>query len=145
MPSVVKRSTRRARRAALAEPMASRTLLSAGDLDPTFGDGGKVTTAFPGSAYDHVRDMVVQAAGKYVVAGFAASDAGFSEDAGFALARYHPDGSLDASFGDGGRVLVPFGRYGAANAVALAPGGKIVAAGMTSDADGTLGREHDFA
>src|SRR5207245_943210 len=69
-----------------------------GSLDPSFGSGGRVLTDFGG--YDEASALALQSDGKIVVAGF--SDVvGF----GFALARYNPDGSLDPSFGSGGRVL----------------------------------------
>ena len=89
---------------------------AAGDLDPTYGDGGLVTTDFgytPG--YDYGRDVVaVQEDGKIVVAG-RSSTTGVD----FALARYNSDGSLDTSFGTGGKVVtdVDYGSYDYANAV----------------------------
>jgi uncharacterized delta-60 repeat protein len=134
-----------ARRPVRVEPLEARRLLSAAALDPTFGDGGKVTSDFPAPASDSGYDLLVQPDGKYVVAGVTGASVGYTEDAGFAFARYNPDGSLDPSFGQGGKVVVPFGRYGAAAAAALAPGGKIVAAGMTSESRGPLGRGQDFA
>jgi uncharacterized delta-60 repeat protein len=139
------RHVRRARQLVSVEPLESRRLLSSGDLDPTFGAGGKVTTDFPGSANDRGYDLVVQPDGKYVVAGSTTSSAGYSEDAGFAFARYNPDGSLDPTFGDGGKVVVPFGRFGTAAAAALAPGGKIVAVGTTTGLNGTPGGGQNFA
>jgi hypothetical protein len=47
--------------------------LKAGDLDPTFGVGGKVVTSFPtpGTSTDHyVQAAALQPDGKIVVAGF---------------------------------------------------------------------------
>ena len=60
----------------------------------------------------------------------------------FALARYNPDGSLDDSFGTGGRVLTDFGSSAddEARAVALQSDGKIVVAGVASVSGG-----NDFA
>src|SRR5207244_9438038 len=53
----------------------------------------------------------------------------------FALARYNPDGSYDTAFGDKGKVLTDFGgKDDLLNGMALAPDGKIVAVGFTSDA-----------
>jgi uncharacterized delta-60 repeat protein len=55
----------------------------------------------------------------------------------FALARYDSSGRLDTSFGDGGKVLTPIypqtgaGVNDVANAVVIAPDGKIVVAGVT--------------
>src|SRR5207245_524704 len=79
-----------------------------GTLDNSFGgDGdGKVTTDFPVSSIpsDDVGHQVViqQADGKIVVAGVSRDNI-FGAGA-VALARYNTDGSLDATFGDNGRV-----------------------------------------
>jgi len=52
-------------------------------------------------------------------------------DANFALARYGSNGSLDPSFGAGGKVITSFGGIDQASAVTLQPDGKIVVAGQT--------------
>jgi len=49
----------------------------------------------------------------------------------FALARYNPDGSLDATFGSGGTVITDFGPIDAAEAIVLQPDGKLVVAGSS--------------
>ena len=67
--------------------------------------------------------MALQPDGKLVVAG--------DSDANFALARYNSNGSLDASFGSGGKVITSFGGTDQASAVILQPDGKIVVAGQT--------------
>ncbi|MBI2337080.1 MAG: hypothetical protein HYU97_10030 [Deltaproteobacteria bacterium] len=72
---------------------------SDGSLDTTFGTGGLVTTNFSGSSSDVAIATVLQSDGKIVVGGI--SSAGGSID--FALARYGSDGSLDTTFGTGGR------------------------------------------
>jgi uncharacterized delta-60 repeat protein len=76
--------------------LCSRLNAADGDLDPTFGIGGKVTTDF-GVGYDTAWSIAIQADGKIV--------AGGDNSAGFALARYNPDGTLDTSFGSGGKVI----------------------------------------
>jgi uncharacterized delta-60 repeat protein len=53
----------------------------------------------------------------------------------FALARYNVNGTLDSTFGSGGKVTLLVGTESYANAVALQPDGKIVVAGT---ANGTL-------
>ncbi|MBI3456793.1 MAG: hypothetical protein HY002_13540 [Candidatus Rokubacteria bacterium] len=101
---------------------------AAGDLDPTFGTGGKVTTDFGGT--DSARALALQPDGKIVVAGF-------TEFSGqdFALARYNPDGTLDLGFGSGGKVTTDFGPGDVAGqGLALQPDGKIVVAGRTGAA-----------
>jgi uncharacterized delta-60 repeat protein len=98
-----------------------------GALDPAFGSGGKVVTPFP-NGRDNAEDVAVQADGKVVVAGSSGSD--------FALARYNTDGSLDATFGTGGRVHTdfPLDQGGFASALVIQPDGKIVLAGEATDA-----------
>ena len=90
-----------------------------GGVDPTFGSGGKVSTAFGGDE----TAMALQADGKIVMAGGSGSD--------FVLARYNPDGTLDSSFGNGGLVTsdVGSGSSDEARAVAIQSDGKIVVAG----------------
>ncbi len=89
-----------------------------GNLDATFGTGGKVTTAI-GIGRDVAAAVVVQPDGKIVVAG--------SSDGVFAVARYRSDGSLDPAFGSAGVATASFAS--AASAVALQTDGKIVVAG----------------
>src|SRR5439155_6299847 len=62
---------------------------------------------------DVARGLVVQADGRIVVAG------------GISLARYNQNGSLDPSFGSGGRALTDFDAL----ALALQPDGKVVVVG----------------
>src|SRR5439155_1647217 len=103
-----------------------------GTLDPSFGGGGRVLTNFAGR--DEASALALQSDGKIVVAGF--SGAGGRQD--FAVARYNPDGSLDPSFGSGGRVLTDFGGDDEAAALALQSDGKIVVTGFSfSDAGGS--------
>lgn len=101
-----------------------------GNLDPSFGNGGKVMTQI-GQLSD-ATDLCIQADGKIVTAGYA-----LSQDADnnfeFALARYNPDGSLNASFGFGGKVTTDFsGADDAAASLALQPNGYLVVAGYAS-------------
>jgi uncharacterized delta-60 repeat protein len=103
---------------------------SNGALDPRFGGDGRVTTDFGGRS-DGADDVAIQADGKIVAAG-----SGFPAQVrpvDFALARYNRDGSLDATFGDGGKALTTFGPNSsdAANAVVIQRDGKIVAAGRS--------------
>jgi uncharacterized delta-60 repeat protein len=97
-----------------------------GALDPTFGTAGITTTAFTTQG-DQANAVALQADGKIVVAGrtalFGTSD--------FAIARYTADGTLDSSFGSGGKATVDFlsGNDGA-QAVVVQPDGKIVAGGF---------------
>lgn len=111
-----------------------------GGLDTTFGTAGKVITAFNnGNRSDEAQAVAVQADGKILVAG--SSDQG-ATGYDFALSRYNTDGSLDATFGAGGRVVTSFGN-GAdkLHAMLIQPDGKILLAGESGQgANGT-----DFA
>jgi uncharacterized delta-60 repeat protein len=74
-----------------------------GTLDTSFGGGdGKVTTDITGS-YDAAWDIVLQPDDKVVAGGEASGSGGR-----FAAARYLDDGTLDPSFGTGGKVTVNF-------------------------------------
>jgi uncharacterized delta-60 repeat protein len=113
---------------------------SDGTLDASFGTGGKVTTNFAdsqGSSLASVFSIAVQPDGKIIAAGDAKLDGGYD----FALARYNSNGTLDAGFGAGGRVITDFaGSDDGAEGVALQPDGKIVAAGFARSFDFGLAR-----
>jgi uncharacterized delta-60 repeat protein len=102
-----------------AVPLAAQA--AAGDLDPTFGTAGTVTTAV-GPGGDTAYDVAFQSDGKILAAGSCASD--------FCLGRYNGDGSLDTSFDTDGVVTtaVGAGSFGWSQAVAVQSDGKIVAA-----------------
>lgn len=96
-----------------------------GVLDRTFGSGGQVITEFAGGA--DADAVAVQHDGKIVVAGTAGVNG--DKPATFALARYNRDGSLDRSFGTGGRVTTSLDGYAAAAAVVIQADGKLVVVG----------------
>jgi uncharacterized delta-60 repeat protein len=71
---------------------------NSGNLDSTFGAGGKVLTNF----FDYssqAHSLALQSDRKIIVAGRADNDTGYD----FALARYQMDGSLDLTFGTYGK------------------------------------------
>jgi len=76
-----------------------------------------------------VKAMVRQRDGKIVVAG---NTQNYPVSDDFALARYNPNGTLDTSFGAGGKVVTKFSGNSAATALVLQNDGKLVAAGETS-------------
>lgn len=103
-----------------------------GTLDTAFGTGGRVTTDFAGRS-DVGTAITVQPDGKILVAGGA--DLGVS-NFDFALVRYNVDGSLDSTFGSGGKVTTDFnGGLDAASAIALQGNGRIVLAGFATAGD----------
>ena len=118
-----------------------------GSPDPTFGGGdGIVVTNFRIDdegvpTTDHARDLTVLADGRFVVAG-STSGSARGDDPDFAVTRYLPDGSLDPTFGPGGRdgdgkvsVNVGEGWDGGATSedtgmvVAATPDGKVLVGG----------------
>ena len=111
--------------AALAFPGLLYRRLSAGDLDPTFGRGGKVFTDLAAYSTDSCRKILTQPDGKILAMGSCQRPGQMA----FAVARYHADGSRDVRFGDGGAVLTPLGEKVDAAGVALQPDGKVVAVG----------------
>jgi uncharacterized delta-60 repeat protein len=104
-----------------------------GSLDATFGGTGIVTTSFS-TGSDRAYAVALQADGKIVVAGYATSGSGNV----FAVARYNqPDGSLDATFGSGGKTTVSFPTHPPtsdteARSVAIQADGKIVVGGFVN-------------
>src|SRR6266850_1225670 len=111
------------------ERLEERRFLSVGGLDSSFGVGGKVTTDFSGGS-DGGRQVVVADNGKIVVIGNTNGPAGTGGQ-NFGLARYNENGSLDTTFGNGGKVITDFNNsldFGLA--VQIQSDGKLVAAGV---------------
>src|SRR5262249_35241833 len=73
---------------------------SDGSLDSTFGSGGLISS-ISGEGYS----VVIDSEGKIVVGGSAAGETG--DD--FAILRFNPDGSPDASFGTDGVATMDLG------------------------------------
>lgn len=99
-------------------------------LGPSFGRAGTVITDF-GGGESTAFALALQPDGKILVAS-TSSVYGSGTGANFALARYKPDGSLDATFGTGGKVISHSASYDSLAAVALQPDGKIVVAGWSA-------------
>jgi uncharacterized delta-60 repeat protein len=118
------------------ELLEDRCLLSAGQLDTTFGSGGTVTSLLGSSSFAYA--TALQSDGKILAAGQATVGSGYQ----FALARYTTSGSLDTSFGNSGTVTTKIGSGGFAWAMAVQPtDGKIVLGGF-----GSISKTgHDFA
>jgi uncharacterized delta-60 repeat protein len=99
---------------------------STGILDATFGTGGMVLTSFTG--YDTVKSVMIQTDGKIVVAGNTGN--GYSSQ--IAIARYNTNGTLDTTFGTGGKVTTTIAGYDVANSV-IQLDGVILVAGSSSN------------
>lgn len=106
-----------------------------GSLDTTFGTGGKVTTVIStptGTDIDYTTDLKIQSDGKIVVAGHSATGVSYA-GTDFVLVRYNTDGSLDSTFGTGGKVITDIGTSNEkAVALAVQSNGKIIAAGLSN-------------
>jgi uncharacterized delta-60 repeat protein len=101
---------------------------AAGDLDSTFGNGGKVKTDIQRST-DLANAVAVQSDGKLVVVGQTYQNNDFSTE-DFVVTRYNTNGTLDNTFGSRGKVRTDFpGLAAVASAVVIQPDGKIVVAG----------------
>ena len=98
--------------AALTISLAAQAAI--GDLDPTFGAGGKVTTLV-GSSNSYANAVAVQLDGKIVVAGIPL------------LTRYNSDGTLDTTFGTNG--IVTNSGINQGKGVVIQTDGKILVAG----------------
>jgi uncharacterized delta-60 repeat protein len=100
---------------------------AAGNLDPGFGTGGIATTALGGSI-DKAFDAADDRDGGFVAVG--RTDAAGPTNTDFGVARYTGDGQPNPAFPAGGFVRTDVaGRADGANAVAVQPDGKIIAAG----------------
>jgi uncharacterized delta-60 repeat protein len=82
-----------------------------GSFDNTFGNGGRVFFAFSQSSTS-LQAMAVQSDGKIVLAGQA--------DADFCVARLTSTGSLDSTFGSGGKVTAQTAKSGSGTVRAVA-------------------------
>lgn len=103
-------------------------LLEDGSLDPGFGTGGVVTTAFS-DGHDHLVDVTLYPDGSIVATGTAGTDV--------ALVRYAPDGTLDPSFGEGGVVTTSLSQSAFARTIALDGDAILVAGYSFLDPDGS--------
>jgi uncharacterized delta-60 repeat protein len=108
-----------------------------GSLDTSFDGDGKVVSAI--TTTELLNELAIQPDGKIIAAGTGAQGA-----SPIVIARYNSDGSLDTSFdGDGTVVTFIVNPMCGANAVAIQPDGKIIAAGYSA-ADAFTGT-YDFA
>jgi uncharacterized delta-60 repeat protein len=111
------------------EALEDRCLLSGGVLDPTFGQGGLVTTTTGGvGPLEAVATYATGTtdAGDVVAVGGATVTKGKNSYTAPAIVRYNLNGTLDTSFGGTGEVLLNVN--GEARDVVMQPDGKIVVA-----------------
>lgn len=94
-----------------------------GDLDPTFGNGGRIPPPSGSQNISWATGIAVQPDQKIVVLG--------TDNYRVVLTRFLPDGTLDPSFGTGGRVYTDLGAtmFSASTDIVLQTDGKIIVTG----------------
>jgi len=112
-----------------------------GSLDTSFGNNGTVgvDVRIGVPRQNAAQELLIQPDNKIVAVGN--SNSGLNTGFDFAMARLNPDGSLDSSFGDNGKVVTPTGNNdNFARDVILQSDGKIIVVG-----DGRIGFNSGFA
>ena len=117
-------------------PAALATIISRynsdGSLDTSFAAAGMMATVVSASA------MTFDSSGRMVIAGALTSKINAppaSNDVGFGILRYHSNGVIDTSFGEGGVAVIDFGSsapLSGAFALAIQSNGDIVAGGAAA-------------
>lgn len=108
-----------------------------GKPDLSFGTNGKVYTDF--GEVDQANGLIIQASGKIIVAGSTHDLA--NNYSNIALARYTPEGTLDNTFGSGGKTMyVDASSHITGNSIAASPSNKFAIAGSVYNGAG-----YDFA
>jgi uncharacterized delta-60 repeat protein len=93
------------------------------DLDPTFGNAGRVLANADGTGNKWASCMALQADGKIVMAGSGGTSPNFF------VARFNSDGTPDLNFGTSGYTSIVFPGESSAYEVQIQSDGKIVVAG----------------
>ncbi len=123
--------------------LAPSAVGASGELDPSFGDGGRVRTPV-----DHISFAYAigrQSTGKLIAAGCSAGSEPGSQAFRFTIARYTASGTLDPSFGENGVTILSFpGDTGTAciEDLAIRPDDSILLAGRALVSSGN---NQDFA
>jgi uncharacterized delta-60 repeat protein len=116
-----------------AQRIAVVRYLPDGSLDPSFSGDGKVTTSIRSGGNSAAFAVAIRPDGRIVVAGTSGRSSVGRWDEDVALARYLPDGALDASFSGDGKLTTSFGgTEERATAIAIQADRKIVVAGASS-------------
>jgi uncharacterized delta-60 repeat protein len=137
------------------EALEDRCLLSAGALDPTFGNGAGYVTKSLTNSNDYGASVVMEPNGTLIESGLTATTGGTAKHPttsyAAGLTAYNPDGSLDTAFGNGGVAIGPAAPAGGDLNALLYPstdpngnGGKFLVTGLNGfaiaryNANGTL-------
>jgi len=99
-----------------------------GDVDPTFGDAGRLIFDMPGYAESWLNSIALQSDGSVVAAGYARG----AKDSDVTVVRVTPGGELDPTFGQGGvRVIDIAGGDESGLSVLVQADARIVISGYT--------------
>lgn len=113
--------------------------LSDGTKDLSFGTNGISSITLPSYTVS-LKNITIQPDGKILAGGDVYPNA-FNSDHYCGIVRLNPNGSLDTTFGNGGKVTFAYSSYANAsdeiNKIVVQPDGKILTAGMSYD--GTKG------
>lgn len=118
-----------------------------GDLDPGFGNGGKVIHSFPGGLFTNAAGLVrvaLLADGRILVAAPVINANG---DSDFGVMRLNGNGSLDTAWANGGARIIGFDRADSSRndtliGMAVQPDGRILLFGQAA---GAAADENDLA
>jgi uncharacterized delta-60 repeat protein len=110
----------------LIRSMAMARYQSNGSIDTGFGSGGRIVTA-SGISDSAAYSVGIRRDGRIILGGYATNPL----NTDWALVRYLRDGTLDSSFGNGGRVLTVMGSsFEEINSLTVQSDGGIFAAGF---------------
>ena len=119
--------------------LVARLNAAGGGFDSSFGSGGKVMTqlGLGSQPLSAVAALAIQSDGKILAGGDASPATG---NPAFMVERLGTNGTPDAAFGSGGKVVSQlghgFGAFSAVASLALQPDGNVLAGGVATDADG---------
>ncbi len=111
------------------QSVALARYLPNGRLDPSFADGGTLVPDL-GTASGTANAVAIDHRGRIVIAGAARRTSG--GDAGFMIARFHPNGTPDRSFSGDGLQLTQIGHLAEVRAIAIDAHNRIIAAGYSA-------------
>jgi uncharacterized delta-60 repeat protein len=97
-------------------------LLPNGDLDPTFGVNGKITSVYHAG---YMMDLTILDSGKILTAG-----TNYDVQTDFLITQYNPDGTLDTGFGNNGSATINVGVSDFQPKMLVQSNGKILFSGI---------------
>jgi uncharacterized delta-60 repeat protein len=101
----------------LGTTAAAGVFAAEGDLDTSF-DGDGIVITDNGFNFESITEIAVQPDGKIIAVGYGST--------GIVVVRYNSDGSLDSTFGTGGKAIISAAYP---SSLSLQPDGKIVVGG----------------